>query len=411
MTTFSSHSRSVAALLLASCASQDGMHTGAEKNYGQDLAFLQQHTDCVELRSADGKARVAVVGQYQGRVMTSSARGNSGDSFGWIRYQAVASRTTVPHINVYGGEDRFWLGPEGGQFAVFFQKGDGFDLDHWQTPPVIDTEPYQLVDLRPDEARFHKTATLRNWSDAEFVVRIDRTIRLLTPARVGELLGAAVPAEVDLVGFETENTLTNAGSHAWQKATGLLSIWILGMFKPGPTATVVIPFRKGDDHALGPKVNDAYFGKVPAQRLAVKDDVLYFRGDGQHRSKIGISARRATPRCGSYDPSRNLLTIVQFNLPEGATEYVNSMWEIQKEPFGGDVINSYNDGPPAPGKPPLGPFYELETSSPALALGPGQSFTHRSVTVHLQGPASALDPLARQCLGVGLAEITGALAR
>ena len=49
------------------------------------------------------------------------------------------------------------------------------------------------------------------------------------------------------------------------------------------------------------------------------------------------------------------------------------MWEMQREPFKGDVINSYNDGPPAPGKPPLGPFYELETSSPALSLSPASS--------------------------------------
>ena len=49
------------------------------------------------------------------------------------------------------------------------------------------------------------------------------------------------------------------------------------------------------------------------------------------------------------------------------------MWEMQREPFKGDVINSYNDGPPAPGKPPLGPFYELETSSPALSLRPTSS--------------------------------------
>jgi hypothetical protein len=34
----------------------------------------------------------------------------------------------------------------------------------------------------------------------------------------------------------------------------------------------------------------------------------------------------------------------------GATDYVNSMWEDQKEPFSGDVVNSYNDGPTATGK-------------------------------------------------------------
>ena len=74
----------------------------------------------------------------------------------------------------------------------------------------------------------------------------------------------------------------------------------------------------------------------------------------------------------------------------------------------GDVVNSYNDGPPAPGKAQLGRFYELETSSPALALAPGASATHRHRTTHLQGSAEQLEPIARATLGVGLADITGA---
>ena len=63
------------------------------------------------------------------------------------------------------------------------------------------------------------------------------------------------------------------------------------------------------------------------------------------------------------------------------------MWEMQKEPFKGDVINSYNDGPPAPGQPPLGPFYELETSSPALApVARRARHTHVHRTFHFVGP-------------------------
>jgi hypothetical protein len=84
------------------------------------------------------------------------------------------------------------------------------------------------------------------------------------------------------------------------------------------------------------------------------------------------------------------------------------MWEIQREPYNGDVVNSYNDGPPAPGKPPLGPFYELETSSPALALGPGQSYTHVHRTFHLAGPDAGLERVARATLKVGIADLANA---
>jgi hypothetical protein len=84
------------------------------------------------------------------------------------------------------------------------------------------------------------------------------------------------------------------------------------------------------------------------------------------------------------------------------------MWQIQDAPFAGDVVNSYNDGPPAPGAKPLGPFYELETSSPAAALAPGASLVHRHRTLHLVGDEAALDRVARKVLGTGLAEIAAA---
>ncbi len=122
-----------------------------------------------------------------------------------------------------------------------------------------------------------------------------------------------------------------------------------------------------------------------------------------------MSPQRAKPVAGSYDAVNRVLTIVHYTMPAGAEAYVNSMWEIQEEPYAGDVVNSYNDGPPEPGKKPLGPFYELETSSPAAALGPGESLTHVHRTFHFSGPAEALDKVARAVLGVGLGEIENAL--
>jgi hypothetical protein len=114
---------------------------------------------------------------------------------------------------------------------------------------------------------------------------------------------------------------------------------------------------------------------------------------------------------GSYDATGHVLTVVQFTRPAGALPYVNSMWEVQREPYRGDAINSYNDGPPAPGKPPLGPFYELETSSPALSLAPGEHYTHVHRTFHLAGPEADLDAIARAILKVGLADLTNAFPR
>jgi hypothetical protein len=71
--------------------------------------------------------------------------------------------------------------------------------------------------------------------------------------------------------------------------------------------------------------------------------------------------------------------------------------------------NSYNDGPPAPNAKPLGPFYELESSSPAAALAPGKSCSHVHRTIHITGPESALNGIALATLGVSIADIKNGL--
>lgn len=198
--------------------------------------------------------------------------------------------------------------------------------------------------------------------------------------------------------------ITNNGDKSWQKETGLLSIWMLGMFIPSPSVVVVIPVKPGDEKFLGQKVNDNYFGKIPEDRLKVAGNHIYFRADGKSRGKIGISPRRATGTMGSYDSENNILTLLICRLPDNKTDYVNSAWEIQKDPFSGDALNSYNDGPLEDGTQ-MGPFYELETSSPAADLKPGESLSHIQFTLHLTGNPESIDKISRQVLGVSLAEI------
>jgi hypothetical protein len=206
------------------------------------------------------------------------------------------------------------------------------------------------------------------------------------------------------VAFQSENRITNTGPLPWTDDKGLVSIWILAMFPPTSDTVVVVPFEKA---ATGSIVNDTYFGKVPADRLRIHEQAGYlvFRADGQYRSKIGLGPARARSVLGSYSPSAGLLTIVQYDKPPGATRYVNSMWEIQKEPYGGDVVNSYNDGPTEPGKPPLGGFYEMESSSPAAALAPGEEAAHTHATFHFVGGPSTLDRIALQALGVRVSDL------
>ena len=382
-------------------------HALPAATFGDDHKFLNAHTRVVLLSDATG-ARVAVAPAWQGRVMTSSARGDGGTSFGWVNRELIASRKLQPHINVFGGEDRFWLGPEGGQYSIFFAPGTKFELAHWYTPAALDTEPFDVVCAAADRVVCRRTLDLTNYSGTRLQLEATREVRLLRAAEALSARNLKLPATVSAVAYESVNTVKNIGPDAWRKETGLLSIWILGMYNASPRATVVAPFKTGPEEKLGPIVNDSYFGKVPSDRLVVKDGIVFFRADANHRSKIGFSPRRAKPLLGSYDPDTQTLTLVSFTLPAGSTDYVNSMWELQREPYAGDAVNSYNDGPPQPGAAQLGRFFELESSSPALALAPGATATHVHQTIHLQGEEPVLDPIARAAFGVGLEHIKAA---
>jgi len=378
-------------------------------SFGDDTAFLKKHTDVIVLQAGD--ARVALVPAWQGRVVTSSAAGDAGTSFGWINRELVESGQPLPHINAFGGEDRFWLGPEGGQFSIFFAPGTQFEFASWFTPAVIDTKPFEVVARSADSVTFGAHFSLTNYSGTNFDVKVDRQVRLLGTDEVWKDLGVVAVPGLSLVAFESDNRITNAGREAWRPQTGLLSIWILGMYNPSPATNVVVPIRSGPESALGVKVTSDYFGSIPPDRLLVRDDAVFFSGDGKYRSKIGINPQRSKATLGSYDPEHQVLTVVKFSQPAGVTSYVNSLWKIQDNPFGGDAENSYNDGPAAPGAKPLGPFYELESSSPAAALAPGGSLAHVHRTFHLQGPKAELDRVARAVLGVSLDEIADAFGK
>ena len=384
-------------------------------NFSGDVSFMKEHTQIVVLK--DGDAALAVAPAYQGRVMTSTFDSESGPSFGWINRPVIEKGLLSDeqkkgkleeHIYIFGGEERFWLGPEGGQYAIFFKPGAKFEFSDWATPPAIDTEAFKLVEQTETSAKFQHKTQLTNHSGTQFSVGIDRTVKLLGSAEAAQLLGGELGDGLRMVAYETDNRITNTGAEAWKADTGLLSIWILGMYNPSPKTTVVIPFKEGGEETLGPVVNDAYFGKVPAEYLKVEEQKLFFRGDGTRRGKIGINAKRSKGIAGSYDAAGKVLNIVTYNVQDSPEGFVNSMWEQQEKPYAGDVINSYNDGSPEEGKPPLGPFYELETSSPAAALEPGKTMQHVQRTFHIQGSEEQLNPLAKRLLGVGLDEIKNA---
>ncbi|NOR75827.1 MAG: hypothetical protein GQ525_11785 [Draconibacterium sp.] len=379
------------------------MKTFEKGTYGYDLKLLTDNTNPVELKSEN--SRILISPEYQGRVMTSSTEGENGLSLGWINHDLIASGEIMKQINPVGGEERFWLGPEGGQYSIFFKNGDSFDFDNWQTPACIDTEKYKLVSSSETEAEFTAFIKIKNYNNFQFEFNVNRKISLLNNKSIQTELGIFYQEGVKSVGYKTVNQLKNIGLSDWKKESGLLSIWLLGMFNPSDEVTIIVPYKT--DAESDYIVKDDYFGKIPTDRLVVKDGFVFFKGDGKQRGKIGIPPQRALPVLGSYDADNKLLTVVKCEIPDGVTEYVNSAWEMQMFPYKGDAINSYNDGPLEDGGQ-LGPFYELETSSPALALKSGESATFTQSTVHFQGTEEELNSICQQAFGISLNGIKAA---
>lgn len=375
------------------------------RRFEEDVEFLRQHGADVRVLESPFGGRIAVSGKYQGRVMTSALQ-PQGASLGFINRSFIeAGKTGTPFDN-YGGEDRFWLGPEGGQYALYFPAGKPFQFDNWQTPHAFQEGEWQATASGASSVTYERAFALSNYAKTELTVEVERKLSLLSLAEVKAALGVDLPSDVKWVAFSSQNKLTNRGRQAWTEAKGLPSIWILGMFNPAPGTRIVLPFER---QGTGEVVNDRYFGRVPPERLLIDPDkgFVLFKADGQARGKIGLSPTRAKAVLGSYSAAASLLTIVRFTKPVGAQRYVNNLWEVSPQPYGGDVSNAYNDGPVEPGKPSLGGFYELESSSPAAALAPQASIVHTHETYHFAGPKNALEAIAQRVLGVSLAEVEG----
>ncbi len=129
--------------------------------FGYDLDFLQTHDSVVVLRS--GETQVVVSPKYQARVFTSTAFGNESQSFGWINYKAFKAGHDA-HMNAYGGENRFWLGPEGGKYSLFFEAGKEMIFDNWKTPAPFDTEAWTVAEKNDQSVTMQKNMQLTNYA-------------------------------------------------------------------------------------------------------------------------------------------------------------------------------------------------------------------------------------------------------
>ncbi len=370
--------------------------------FGYDLNFLQQHDSVLVLKSNNDNAQIIVSPKYQAKVFTSTANGNDGFSFGWVNYKAFTGPEDA-HMNAYGGENRLWLGPEGGRFSLFFKPGDSMVFNHWKTPAAFDSEPWKVTAQTSSSVTMQKDMQLINYHNTQLQLSVTRAIDILSNDDISRNTGLTLDTSIKVVGYQTTNTLANTGKDEWTETTGMPCIWILDMMKNTPSTVIVVPYK----NAAGANFNDVattnYFGEISVDRLKHDDNKLLFKADGKSRGKLGIKPKFAKPVLGSYDAQNKVLTIAMFE-PDASAKYLNQEWNTTKPSFSGDAVNAYNDGPLADGSQ-MGPFYEIESVSPAAFLKPNQSIVHKQSVYHFTGDEKALDAISQKILGVTLNEV------
>lgn len=371
--------------------------------FGYDLNYLSEKDSLILLKSDDEKAQVILSAKYQAKVFTSTANGLEGNSHGFVNYKFFDAGIVDEHMNGFGGENRFWLGPEGGQYSIFFEPGKEQVYDNWHTPKPIDIEAWELDAASATEASFSKEMEVKNYRGTELKIGAERKVKLLSREESSKELGLSLPIEMEMVAYSTENRITNRNDFTWNEETGTVCIWMLDMFIPSDSAVTVIPYHTGNEQELGRVVTSDYFGEIPADRLIDENGVLFFKTDGKARGKLGMNAKRTKSIAGNYDPIAKRLTIVTFDTDPDAT-YLNQEWNPEKDPLTGDALNAYNDGPLEDGSI-MGPFLELESCSPAAFLKPGESLSHKHNVYHFVGDEASLSPISEKLLGVSLEKV------
>ena len=326
-----------------------------------------------------------------------------GRSFGWVNYKEFDLKQPDPHMNAFGGEDRLWLGPEGSKFALFFKPGTAMTIDNWHTPAAIDHESWKLDSTDSKNASLSKITSMQNYAGTELNIKLDRKIHILENADIQQILGVTLDTAVRAVGFSTSTSITNTGKTAWDKTSGAPCLWNLDMFTPSPSVVIVVPYEQ---NTTGKIATTDYFGQIPPDRVKTVNGTLFFKADGKSRGKLGMPPNRIKKYAGSYDAANNVLTLITYDFDTKAT-YLNQEWKTDKDPFIGDAVNAYNDGPLANGTQ-MGPFYEIESVSPAAFLAPNEKLTHKHSVFHFTGSKDGLNAIAIKTLGVSLKDIQAA---
>ena len=106
-------------------------------------------------------SKVLVSPGLQGRIMT--AKVGSVESTGLVPQKTISEGETHEHFNNFGGIDRFWLGPEAGQYGVYFPKGaKALPRDNWQVPASFDKGAFEVIEKTERKVQLRKKIDVTN---------------------------------------------------------------------------------------------------------------------------------------------------------------------------------------------------------------------------------------------------------
>lgn len=374
-------------------------------SFGQDLSFFSKYkVDTIIL--GEGNSLVCVSPEWQGRVMTSTFGGVEGSSIGWINRPLIAFKKDDLQISQVGGEDRFWIGPQAGDFSIFAQTSNLYSNDVRGAPEALSVDPWTLVSKSTTRARFEKTAKFENAMGKVLSVKAEREVSLLNRTNVSEILGIEIPESVSMVAYQSFNKLTNTGDIQWSEKIGMLNISVQSCFNANRSVNVFVPYERGELAKLGNIVSDDFYDSSTEGRLYIEESFIRFKTDGKSLSAIGVSQERSQGIVLSYDMHNNILTVVIYIRPSEKMRYLPSSWRRSIE-ANGDAISVFNNGARSQGSFGADAFYEISTHSPALNLAPGKSQFHIQRTFHFSGSEYELGIMAYKLGGITMAQLRG----
>ena len=399
-----------------------GADTGIGKN---NLTSMQKILKVLEetgsepvvLKGEDKKKTVVVTPKLVGRVMCMSFDSEDGQATGFVNEKQLRKGCSTSGFaarsgpedgwNDFGGAERIWFAPEGGEYGFFFDPGVEHNMYNYRMSYPLHAVPYKVVDQPSDEksVTFSALIQLVNYRGSKISLEVTRKITVLESCPFAVGLGGSL----DVVGFRSQTWAKNVGLTALNKHTTPLSLWTAGIFNSGKQVIVLLPCRKGPVSELGEPVIKEYFRYVSnlpmddrtlASHWWVSDGCVLIKANGKVQLKLEMQKRRSLGRLASIDLEDYTMTIVDFKLyPE--LDYAASYFL----PYDGDLLDGgamssfMNVGDRKSRETAI---YELEFCSPILELQRNETFCHVSDTYQLRGDKASMASICDRFFNVDL---------